>query len=93
MLALSVVPLLVVVLFVAGCTSSRLHKQDFEGRSIAATAAFPPKPTIHDQYLVLLGRRRPGSRASGRGVRIDPDGSQVLIVDYGLGRKSRRSSQ
>jgi len=53
--ALSVVPLLVVVLFVSGCASSRLHKQDFEGRSIAATAAFPPKATIHDQYLASVG--------------------------------------
>ena len=55
MLALSFVPLLVVVLFVAGCSSSRLHKQDFEGRLMAATAAFPPKPTIHDQYLASVG--------------------------------------
>ena len=55
LLALRVVPLLVVVLLVSGCTSSRLHKQDFEGRSIAATAAFPPNPTIHDQYLASVG--------------------------------------
>ncbi len=55
MLALRFVPLLVVVLFVAGCASSRLHKQDFEGRLMAATAAFPPKPTIHDQYLASVG--------------------------------------
>jgi len=55
MFALSVVSLLVVVLFVAGCTSSRLHKKDFEGRLMAATAAFPPNPTIHDQYLASVG--------------------------------------
>ena len=55
MLALRFAPLLVVVLFVAGCSSSRLHKQDFEGRRMAATAAFPPKPTIYDQYLAAVG--------------------------------------
>lgn len=52
---LHVAPLLLVVVFVAGCSSSRLHKQDFEGRRIAATAAFPPKPTIHNQYLAAVG--------------------------------------
>ena len=54
MLMLRFVPLLAVVL-VAGCASSRLHKQDFEGRRIAATAAFPPKPVVHDQYLAAVG--------------------------------------
>ena len=55
MFALSLAPLLVVVLFAAGCSSSRLNKQDFEGRRIAAMAAFPAKPTIHNQFLAAWG--------------------------------------
>ncbi len=50
-----VLSLLAVVVFVAGCTSSRLHKEDFEGRRIAAVAAFPPTPVIHNEYLAAVG--------------------------------------
>jgi hypothetical protein len=48
-------PLLAASVFAAGCASSRLHKEDFEGRRIAAIAAFPPKPVIHNQYLAMAG--------------------------------------
>ncbi len=50
-----VLSLLAVVVFVAGCASSRLHKEDFEGRRIAAVAAFPPTPVIHNEYLAAVG--------------------------------------
>ena len=50
-----VLPLLALAVFVAGCFSSRLHKEDFEGRRLAAVAAFPPKPIIHNEYLAASG--------------------------------------
>ena len=50
-----VLSLLAVVVFVAGCASSRLHKEDFEGRRIAVVAAFPPTPVIHNEYLAAVG--------------------------------------
>ncbi len=50
-----VVPVLVLLVFVTGCMTSRLHKDDFEGRRIAAVAAFPPNPVIHNDYLAAMG--------------------------------------
>ncbi len=50
-----VFPLLALAVLVAGCFSSRLHKKDFEGRQIAAVAAFPPNPVIHNEYLASVG--------------------------------------
>ena len=52
---LGMVPVLALLVFVAGCFSSRLNKKDFEGRRIAAVAAFPPKPVIHNEYLAAVG--------------------------------------
>ena len=52
---LGIVPLLALLVFVAGCFSSRLHKKDFEGRRIAAVAAFPPNPVIHNEFLAASG--------------------------------------
>lgn len=52
---LGIVPLLALLIFVAGCFSSRLHKKDFEGRRIAAVAAFPPKAVIHNEFLAASG--------------------------------------
>ena len=53
--AASAAMLLALMVFVAGCLSSRLHKEDFEGRRIAAVAAFPPNPIIHNDYLAAVG--------------------------------------
>ncbi len=46
---------LAVVMLAAGCATSRLHKGDFEGRRIAAVAAFPPGPVIQNAYLAAAG--------------------------------------
>ena len=53
--AASAAMLLALTVFVSGCFSSRLHKKDFEGRRIAAVAAFPPNPVIHNDYLAAVG--------------------------------------
>ena len=45
------VPGLLVALLVAGCTTTRLEPEAFKGRTIAATAAFAPKPAVRHPLL------------------------------------------
>ena len=52
---LSLAALLALLVFASGCFSARLHKKDFEGRRMAAVAAFPPKPVVHNAYLAAVG--------------------------------------
>ncbi|MFQ5569184.1 MAG: hypothetical protein ACE5G0_05890 [Rhodothermales bacterium] len=51
---------LLAVLLVAGCASSRLPQKVFEGRRIAATAAFPPDARVRHPLLAVSDRRLPG---------------------------------
>ncbi len=50
------VPVLILLFFVAGCASSRLEKKAFEGRRIAATAAFPPEARVRHPLMAVAGR-------------------------------------
>lgn len=49
---------LLTALVAAGCTSTRLKPESFEGRTIAATAAFAPKPMV--RHPLMSGRRASG---------------------------------
>ena len=52
---LALIPVLALLVFVSGCLAPRLQKKDFEGRQIAAMAAFPPNPVIHNAFLAASG--------------------------------------
>lgn len=49
------VSLLALGLFAAGCATTRLDRADFEGRRLAAVAAFPPAPVVFNEYLAAVG--------------------------------------
>ena len=49
---------LLVALMAAGCASAHLKPEAFEGRTIAATAAFAPKPAV--RHPLLASRRAVG---------------------------------
>lgn len=57
------VPLLLLALILAGCASSKLDKKAFEGRTIAATAAFPPEASVRHPLLAASGRYAMGGFA------------------------------
>ncbi|HMB91694.1 MAG TPA: hypothetical protein VKP65_12655 [Rhodothermales bacterium] len=50
------VPFLLLTLLLTGCASSKLEKKAFEGRTIAATAAFPPEANVRHPLLATAGR-------------------------------------
>ncbi len=50
------VPVLALLLLAAGCASSRLEKKAFEGRRIAATAAYPPEARVRHPLMAAAGR-------------------------------------
>lgn len=56
------VALAIVLLVGAGCTSARLEKSAFEGRSIAVTAAYPPAPQVRHPLMRLAARGLPTGR-------------------------------
>ena len=46
------------VLLTAGCASTQLQPQDFEGRTIAASANYPPAPVVAHPLLAPFTRAR-----------------------------------
>lgn len=52
------VPVVLLVFLLAGCASSKLERKVFEGRTIAATAAFPPEANVRHPLLASSNRNR-----------------------------------